>query len=358
MSWLRDDSKTEKATPRKREKVRGEGSVARSPELTSAIMLFVSTVLLFYFGPSMMNRTKVMMAEMLGSIGQVDLTVDALPQQLGSMMLSVAAVLVPLFATIMTIGVAVNVAQVGFRITPKAAYPNFARLNPMTGIGRLFSAHSIVELLKNIVKVVAVAFVLYAIVKSQLGALFSLANVPAASLPEAAGGIVGEVMLLAALCLVVIGLLDYFYNRHEHEQSIKMTKEEVREEARQADGDPAVRGKIREIMIRRTIQRMMKKVPEADVVITNPIHLAIALKYDREKSAAPVVVAKGARKVAERIKEIAREHGVPVVENRPLAQALFKTVEIGQEIPAELFKAVAEVLAYVYRLKKKYFGVA
>jgi flagellar biosynthetic protein FlhB len=137
-----------------------------------------------------------------------------------------------------------------------------------------------------------------------------------------------------------------------------MTKEEVTEESKESEGDPKVRSKVREIMIKSSLRRMMKKVPEADVVITNPIHLAVALKYDRAKGAAPIVVAKGARKVAERIKLIAAEHGVPIIENKPLAQALFKAVEIGQEIPFELYKAVAEILAYVYRIKKKYFGVA
>ena len=137
-----------------------------------------------------------------------------------------------------------------------------------------------------------------------------------------------------------------------------MSKEEVKEEAKQAEGDPKIKSKIREIQFKTAYRRMMKKVPEADVIITNPIHLAVAIKYDRSKDNAPVVVAKGARKVAERIKAIAAEHNIPIVENKPLAQALFKTVEIGKQIPLELYKAVAEVLAYVYRLKKKYFGIA
>ncbi len=358
MSWLKDDSKSEKPTPRRREKVRSEGSVAKSPELTSSLMLLSSVLLLILLGPAMMRDLSALTASFLTQSGTTELSVSALPQQMLQTLLAVTGILAPMFLALMGLGLAVNISQVGFRVTMQAACPKFSRINPLSGFGRLFSPHSVVELMKNIIKLAAVGLVLFTVVKAQFRRLFTLSSVPFDDLLSESGSIAIHVALWAAICLVIIGILDFFYNRYEHEQSLMMTKEEVKEESRQSEGDPLIKGKVREIMIKRSIQRMMKRVQEADVVITNPIHLAVALKYDRQKSVAPVVVAKGARKVAERIKEIAAEHSIPIVENKPLAQALYKLVDVGQEIPADLYRAVAEVLAYVYRLKKKFFGVA
>jgi flagellar biosynthetic protein FlhB len=227
----------------------------------------------------------------------------------------------------------------------------------LKGVKRLFALRSIVELGKSILKLLLIGTVIYLTVLASSPLISSLTTIPVETLGRTIGELLTNVFFIAALSLLIIGVLDYAYQKFEFEKSLKMTKEEVKEESKQSEGDPHVKGKVREIMIRSAIKRMMKKIPEADVVITNPIHLAVAIKYDRSRNSAPIVVAKGARKVAERIKALAAEHDIPIIENNPLARALFKLVDIGQEIPADLYKAVAEVLAYVYRLKRKFFSV-
>jgi flagellar biosynthetic protein FlhB len=355
---MRDDSKTEKPTPRRREKAREEGGVAKSMELNSAVVLVAASLMLLWFGGQLTAGLKQIMVGVFRQIGTLEITPGSMQTYLWIGMKELALIVMPIFVGIMAAGIAVNVGQVGFRVTPKVAYPKFSRLNPVQGIQRLFSVRSLVELAKSILKLAVIGGIVYLTIASQFGNIYNLARIPIESL----GGIVGHTLvrlfLVVSLSLIVIGILDYIYNRVAFEKSLKMTKEEVKEESRQSEGDPKVKGKIREIMFKTSYRRMMKKVPEADVVIANPIHLAVALKYDRKKSSAPMVVAKGARKVAERIKEIARENDIPIVENPPLARTLYKMVEIGQEIPVELYKAVAEVLAYVYRLKRKFFGVA
>lgn len=358
MSWLNDDGRTEKPTPRRREKARSEGSVAKSMELNAAVVLVTASLMLVWFGGAMTLGMKQTMRTLLHEMGAMQFTQDSLPVYMWQGMKVMVRLLGPFFLAMMVMGVVVNVGQVGWRVTPKAAYPKLSRLNPVKGFQRLFSVQSLVELGKSLLKLVLVGGIIYLSIATQFDRVYSLMQVPLDSLVGEIGRLLGKIFLLASLSLIIIGVLDYIYNRYSYEKSLKMTKEEVKEEAKQSEGDPKVKGKIREIMFRNSYRRMMKKLPEADVVITNPVHVAVALKYDRKRSAAPIVVAKGMRKVAERIKEIARDHDIPIVENPPLARTLFKLVEVGQEIPVDLYKAVAEVLAYVYRLKRKFFGVA
>jgi flagellar biosynthetic protein FlhB len=358
VSWFNDEGKTEKPTPRRREKARKEGSVAKSMELNAAAVLITASLMLIWFGGSMMLALRHTMRTLLHEMGTMELSPGSLPVYMWQGAKVMIVILGPLFLAIMAVGIVVNVGQVGLRITPKAAYPKLSRLNPVMGLQRLFSARALVELGKSLLKLVLVGGVVYLAISTQFDRIYSLIQMPFEALTGEVGRLLGRIFLLASLSLVLIAVLDYVYNRYEHEKSLKMTKEEVKEEAKQSEGDPKVKSKIREIMFRTARRRMMKKLPEADVVITNPVHVAVALKYDRLENSAPMVVAKGLRKAAERIKEIAREHDIPIVENPPLARALFKMVDIGQEIPVDLYKAVAEVLAYVYRLKRKFFGVA
>ncbi|MBU0509501.1 flagellar biosynthesis protein FlhB [bacterium] len=358
MSFLNDEGRTEKPTPRRRTKARSEGSVSKSAELNSAAVLIAASLLLIWFGHHLMRGLEDITRTIFRHSGTVEFSAGTLQTYMFAGMKVLAILLAPLMLGILAVGVLVNVGQVGFKITPKAARPKFSRMNPIRGLGRLFSLRSLVELGKNLLKLALIGGVVYLTISAEIEKIYSLAHLPIGALVPMVGQMLARVFLYASLSLILIGILDYLYNRYEFEKSLKMTKEEVKEEAKQSEGDPHVKSKIREIMIKGSLARMMKKVPEADVVITNPVHLAIALKYDRKKSSAPVVLAKGARKVAERIKAIAEEHNIPIVENPPLAQALYKAVEIGQEIPISLYKAVAEVLAYVYRLKRKFFGVA
>jgi flagellar biosynthesis protein FlhB len=358
MSFADQDSKTEKPTPKRRSKARSEGSVARSAELNSAIVLVTASLMLIWFGSYLTSGLGQIMVNVFSDMGKVEITQDSLSPYLWTGMKTIVLLLTPIFLGIMVAGIVVNVGQIGFKVTPKVAYPKFSRINPIQGFQRLFSVRSLVELAKSLLKMALVGGVVYWTIRSQFDRVYSLVRVPVEALGANIGNIVEHVFLMAALSLIILGILDYIYNRYEFEKSLKMTKEEVKEEAKQADGDPKIKGKIRELMFKASFRRMMKKLPEADVVITNPTHYAVALRYDRKSSRAPVVIAKGARLVALRIKEVAKEHGIPIVENPPLARALYAAADIGQEIPVELYKAVAEVLAYVYRLKRKFFGVA
>jgi len=358
MSFLNDDSRTEKPTPKRRQKARTEGSVAKSMDLNSAVVLVAASLMLMWFGGQLMTGLKQIMVNVFREMGNVQVTPDSMPVYLWMGMKQIALLVAPLFLGVMAAGIVVNVGQVGFKVTPKVMHPKFSRLNPLQGVQRLFSLRSLVELVKSILKLGVIGLIVYLTISGQFDKIYNLSRIPIESYGALVGGALVHIFLVISLSLVVIGILDYVYNRVSFEKSLKMTKEEVKEEAKQSEGDPRVKSKVREIMIRSSLRRMMKKVPEADVVIANPIHLAVALKYDRTRNLAPIVVAKGARKVAERIKAVARENNIPIVENPPLARTLYKLVDIGQEIPVELYKAVAEVLAYVYRLKHRFFGVA
>ena len=327
-------------------------------ELNSAVVLISASLMLMWFGSQLTAGLKQIMIGTFRQMGTIEITQGSLPVYMWTGMRALGLLVAPIFLGIMAAGIAVNVGQVGFKVTGKVAHPKFSRLNPLQGFQRLFSMRSVVELGKSILKVGLIGGVVYLTIAAQYTTIYNLARVPIESLGPIVGKTLVHLFLVVSLSLMIIGILDYIYNRYEFEKSLKMTKDEIKEESRQSEGDPKIKSKIREIMFKNSFRRMMKKVPEADVVLANPIHLAVALKYDRSKTHAPIVVAKGARKVAERIKELAKEHGIPVIENPPLARAIYKNVEIGQEIPVELYKAVAEVLAYVYRLKRKFFGVA
>lgn len=352
------DSKTEKPTPKRRSQARQDGNVARSQDLNSAIVLTVGSIMLLWTGGMMFSEMAEVMKGIFRHSATTDITIGIMPEYLAMGIQAIAQIVGPLFIGIMIAGLAVNVGQVGMKVSLKSAKPKFERLNPIAGIKKLFSFRAIIELPKSFLKLAIIGGVIYLTIMGSAAQIYSLVEIPFENLGANLGGLLGKVFLMAALSLLIIGILDYAYQKYDYEKSLKMSKEEVKEESKQADGDPKVKGKIREIQFKAAFRRMMKAVPEADVVITNPVHLAIALKYDREKHGAPIVLAKGKRKVAERIREIAIEHNIPIVENKPLAWALWDSADIGQYIPVELYKAVAEVLAYVYRLKNKFFGVA
>jgi len=352
------DSRTEAPSPRRRQQAREKGSVARSQDLNSAVLLLGAAMTLSFFGAGMIDGLGEILKSLIKQAGTTKFDDASTAVLIRLQVFAVAKILLPFLLTIMIIGVLINVTQVGFHISWKAAAPKWERLNPITGFQRFFSVRSLVELGKSILKLLFVGLALYFTLQSASLQTPWMFFMPTNQIIGEMGRLLNDLFFAAAMALLAIGLADFFYQRWDHEQSLKMTKEEVKEEAKQQEGDPKVKGKIRELMIRSSLKRMMKSVPEADVVITNPVHLAVAIKYDRAQNSAPIVVAKGARKVAERIKEIAAENGVPIVENKPLARALFKSVDIGMEIPVDLYKAVAEVLAYVYRIKNKFFGVA
>ena len=343
-------SKTEKATPKKRDDARKKGQVAKSQDLNGALVMLAGVATLAIAGGAMTGRMQHAMTDALGQIGDPSV-VDrhGIGTVLMSALTDTGLAVAPVAGACLVAGVVASVIQVGFKPSAKAAAPDPKRINPLNGLKQLFSPNSLVEGGTSIVKVAVVAgIVAVALVPTLpgMGAMVGMSPVQMAS--ELVSTIMG-IAQRAAIAYLVIGLADVAWQRHRHEKQLRMDKQEVKEEHKQQQLPAEVKLAMRRRQASAARARMMGAVPEADVVVTNPTHFSVALKYDGNK-AAPEVVAKGQDLLALRIREIAREHGVPVVPDPPLARALHKSVEVGRQIPEELFAGVAQVLAYVYRV--------
>jgi flagellar biosynthetic protein FlhB len=256
----------------------------------------------------------------------------------------------PIMLGLLILALSANLLQVGFLFTTEPLTPTLNKLNPLNGFSRIFSTRTLVQLAMNCLKLALICFVAYSAVRDRWSAIFLALETSGGEQAILLSQIVYAVGLRLALVLLVLAVLDYGYQRIRHEKDLRMTKEEVKEEMRRMEGDPILKQRRRRMQFAAAMQRIRKNVPTADVVVTNPTELAVAIKYDQESMRAPTVVAKGANYLAQKIREIAIQHGVPIVEKKPLAQALFKTVEVGQEVPEQFYKAIAEILAYVYEL--------
>lgn len=345
--------KTEQATPKRRDEARRKGQTAKSQELNSAVVLLAALASLYVLGGMLFNN----LAGFTASTISQSYTYDFSAMSVRTHVIGWARVF---FGTVgpvlLVVGVAafvVSISQVGFVLNEEALNFKPNRLDPIQGAKRIVSTRSLVELFKGILKITIVGVISYWVISPEMSRIALLVDSNVVDIFKYTGTMVFKVGIYTALALLVMAILDYVYQRYEFNKSIRMTKQEVKEENKQTEGDPQVRMRIRSLQRENARRRMMDEVPEADVVITNPTHYAVALKYDLDTMAAPMVVAKGKNLIAQKIKEIARESGVPMVENKPLAQALFKSVEVGQGIPEDLYRAVAEVLAYVFRLKGK-----
>jgi len=259
----------------------------------------------------------------------------------------------PIMAVTFTVGLAANVLQVGFRVTPKSIAPDLNKIDPLKGIVRIISWRGLVELIKSAAKVGVVAYFVYAFLKTEYPLLIDLAGLTPREMVDTIMMLSWRLVVRGCGVMLVIGILDYIYQRLQFEKSIKMTKQEVKEEFKRSEGDPQIKSRIRQRQLEIACRRMIHDVAKADVVITNPTHYAVAIRYDAKEMEAPVVLAKGQRLLAMKIREVAELNGIPIVENPPVARLLYKTVEVGQPIPEELYQAVAEILAYVYQLSKK-----
>ncbi|MCF8564770.1 flagellar biosynthesis protein FlhB [Alicyclobacillus tolerans] len=346
--------KTERATPKRRQEARRKGQMAKSPELTSAITLIAVLVALKAFGPTIWTHWYNMMA---GDLGGIDVQHSITQEQVFHLFYRDVGVIVSLLAPVLAVGVItgllMNFIQVRFVFLPNLLIPDFSRISPVAGFQRLFSVRSLVETLKSMAKLSVIGILIYSTFLSVLPDLQSLLNADLSMVPGYVGHVVFQLAIKIAVLMLVLAILDFMFQRFQFEKGLKMSKDEVKDEHKQQEGDPKVKGKIRQKGRSLVMQRMMKDVPKADVVVTNPTHFAIALKYDSATMQAPTVLAKGQDETARRIRELAEEANVPLVENKPLAQTLFRTVEVGDAVPGELYKAVAEVLAYVYRLRQR-----
>jgi flagellar biosynthetic protein FlhB len=349
---INQDERTEQATPRKRDQAREKGQVARSQELNSVAIIFFGMIALVIFASSIYNNlANVFFYNVQMSNSELTLaTVYQLFTNNGTALLKIIA---PILIFLGVVGILINLAQVGTLISFEPLTPKLDKLNIISGLGRLFSTKTIVELIRDTIKITLVGYIAYLTLKGELKNYIPLVDQEVGQILLFMAKIALKICLRVSGALLILALLDYLYQRFDFERHIRMTKQEIKEEYKLFEGDPLIKSRIRRIQREMAHARMLHNVPKADVVITNPTHLAVAIQYDPSEMAAPKVVAKGERLIAEKIKEVAMKAGVPIVENQPLARAIFETVDIGMSIPGKLYRAVAEVLAYVYKLKGK-----
>lgn len=345
--------KTERATPQRRREVRREGRIPRSAELTSTVTLLAVILGLRIYGGRIWSGWQTLMSTDFAHAQTTDLTQQQVSYLMTTQTWDVLKLVLPLLVMGFLAAAITGFAQVGAVFLPNQIVPDFKRVNPFSGMRRLVSTRSLVEALKSMLKLVLVGVVAYSVVRGAVHTVAELMNVDVASYPRIVGGLVFRMIIEIVALMLVLAAFDYAYQRYDFEKSIRMSIEEIKEEHKRTEGDPVVRGQIRKRGYAISRSRMMKAVETADVVVTNPTHFAVALVYDLNRASAPIVVAKGQDELALKIRQRAEEFEVPVVENRPLARALYDQVEIDTVIPEDLYKAVAEVLAYVFSLKKR-----
>ncbi len=314
-------------------------------------VLLASLIIFYFLGSTMIRQCMDLMQWVLSGADSLRIEETTFQWFMMEILKRVLLIMAPLLAGIMAVGLVSNYLQIGFLFSLESLTPKFSKLDPMKGLLKMFSKQALVELIKNIFKVAAVGCVTYLTVQDEMRHIIPLMDMEVWAILSYMGKVCFKILLRTSWVLIVLAVLDYAFQRWDFLQENRMTKQEVKDEFKQREGDPLIKARVRQVQREMARKRMMGAVPKADVVITNPTHLAIALEYNA-RMGAPRLTAKGARLMAERIKEIARQHNIPIVENKPLARALFKGVEIGMEIPAVFYKAVAEILAYVYRLKK------
>lgn len=348
--------KTEKATPKKLDDARKEGRVARSSDLINGFMLLLMFFVLKLFGGIMAGLFLDSFVKYYNKASDISMEVFDVRQAVNlsnEIVLDIVIASLPVLIGSFVVALVGNIVQVGWKVTGKPLKPKLDRLNPIGGLKRMFSQEKVVELIKSILKVLAIALVAYNEVKDRWKFILNLYDFEFMQAVLNIFDIVLDVGIKISVIFVIIGLADFGYQKWKHLHDLRMSKQEVKDEMKQSEGDPQIKGQIRQKMREGARRRMMQELPKADVVITNPTHFAVAVKYDKETAEAPYVLAKGADYVAANIKEIAKQNNIEIVENKPLARMLYYNVEIGDQIPPELYQMVAEVLAYVYSVKNK-----
>lgn len=342
--------KTEQPTPKRKEDARKKGQVAKSMEVNTAFILLAGALMMLYTGPAMFNSFEDLGLEVFGHVSEFEITPNTLPGMAWNGAGYILKVLLPFFAVMLFTGLVANFGQVGIRVSEEAFKPKWEKLNLFKGMKELVTRAPF-ELVKNLLKLLFVGVVAYWVLVSHLEEFFFLGDLGVRGVLAYIGDVGFELMTKVVIAIVFLAIVDYAYQRYRHMKQLKMSKQEVKEEHKQTEGDPLVKSRIKQLQQEMSRNRMMQEVPDADVVITNPTRYAVAIKYDPEEMEAPRVLAKGMRKIAQRIKEIAREHDIPVIENKPLVRSLFDLVEIGDEIPTKFYQAIAEILARIYRAK-------
>jgi flagellar biosynthetic protein FlhB len=347
-----DSQKTEDPTGRRLQEARDQGQVAKSQEVNNLLMILALTISVVAFGAGMARDIVNMSLPFIEAPDMVPTDIGHLTTMgwklLGLVLIAGAAPLViALFAAF-----GAGYLQFGLILSSESLMPSLEKISPLAGLKRIFSLRSFADFIKGLIKLAVVGGIVYAVITPSVGDLHKLIGMEIVQLLGVIVELLNRLLFTVFAAMVVITALDVFYQRYEHIKGLRMSRQEIKDEMRESEGDPMVKGRLRQLRMERARKRMMAEVPKADVVVTNPTHYAVALRYDPQMSS-PKVVAKGVDKVAQKIREIAKEHDVPVVENPPLARGLYASVEVDQEITPEFYKAVAEVIGYIYRLKRK-----
>ena len=346
------EQRTEDPSDRKREETIEKGRTAQSKEISSTAVLLVALAILNASGGYMRQHIADMMRHTFTISASYPLDITSIQPLMIYYMKELAVILWPLMAGVAAAGVTAAVLQNGGLIfTIEPLMPKMDKINPLSGFGRFFSPSAVAELLKSMTKITIVGYICYLVLRHEIEAIPLLSDQSVEQIILFVSHVAVKLMFYVLLLMLALSAADYGFQKYTYEQSLKMTKQEVKDERKNSEGDPLTKQRIRTAQYAMSRRRMMEEVPKAEVIITNPTHLAIALAYDRGKMAAPTVVAKGAGHIAEKIKEIARANNIPIVEDKPLARLLFKTMDIGKAIPEELYRTIAEILAYVYKLK-------
>jgi len=342
------ESRTEPATARRRTETRGRGQVARSMEIGKTAVLIISLIVLYATGASLSAALRRVITDSVQMIGRPDLTPASTLGLFRHLATLLAGPVMPLIVAVVVVALFAGFSQVGFHLTAEPMKPDPNRINPVRGAGRLFSLRSMVTLLISLAKVAAICAIGFITIRGCVPQFLALGRVSPEGILHTVSQATMTLGLRTAVLLAVIAVIDFFYQRWQHERDLRMTRQEVKDDHKLTEGDPGIKSRIRRVQAMMSRRRMLADVPDADVVVRNPTHFAVALKYDPGKSSAPLVLAKGADHMAERILKIAREHDVPIVHDMPLARALYKTVEVGAQIPPKLYRAVARMLAQIY----------
>ncbi len=350
-----DEGRTEKGTAKKREDARKKGQVAKSQELNTAVLIIAFCALMMVVGSYMLSRIEKVLATSINGWTEALKQTEAnyFYKLINEAIQDIIMISAPLWIGLFIVAFVICYVQVGYKPSGEPFQPKFSKMNPLTGLKNIISADSGFKLLISLGKVIILGFIVYKIVLSKIPVFLKFYDFTPLQILINLSSTVVYIGFYVGGAFLVLSIIDYLYQKHKFEESIKMTKQEVKEEYKNAEGDPQIKGKIRQKMREASMKRMMQAVPEADVIITNPTHFAVAIKYDADKNSAPIVIAKGVDYVAKKIKEKAKENQIQIVENKPLARTLYYTVDLGKEVPPELYGAVAEVLAFVYNINQK-----
>lgn len=348
-----DSQKTEDPTGRRLQEARDQGQVAKSQEVNNLLMILALTISVVVFGGGMARDIVNMSLPFIETPDMVPTDIGHLTTMgwklLGLVLLAGAAPLVlALFAAF-----GAGYLQFGLLLSSESLTPSLEKISPLAGLKRIFSMRSFSDFLKGLLKIAVIGGIVYAVITPTVGDLHKLIGMEMVQLLGVITDLLNRLLFTVFAAMVVVTVMDVFYQRYEHIKGLRMSRQEIKDEMRESEGDPMIKGRLRQLRMERARKRMMAEVPKADVVVTNPTHYAVALKYDPLEMASPKVVAKGVDKVAQKIREIAAEANVPVVENPPLARGLYAAVNIDQEVTPEFYKAVAEVIGYIYRLKRR-----